>query len=327
MMNELKAPNHEVDPLLLSAEKISKLLPKLDVKTVLKETFLSLSQENAIQPPQSLSVFAQDKGDFITYMGAINELEVFGAKLSPYLITPVKPIVTAWTYLMSMRTGQPLLCCDSALLTVERTAGTTALAVDALAHVNSDVLCLIGSGAVALAHLKHVLPLRAWREIRVYSPNLINNEAVKISFKALFTSVIFSDSAQQAAEEANVIMLCTASGTPVIEWGNISAGALVTSISTNAANAHEVSPELLNHVDVYCDYKKTAPSVAGEMKIAIETGIWSADKICGDLPELVANSCSLPTYDKPIFFRSVGLGLEDIAIAYSVWLHCSTEKE
>ena len=95
------------------------------------------SPRRAVQPPQTLTLFPDQAGDFITYLGALADAHVFGAKLSPYVVTGGKPdgrpIVTAWTALMSMRTGQPLMWCDAGLLTVERTAGTTALAVDCLA--------------------------------------------------------------------------------------------------------------------------------------------------------------------------------------------------
>ena len=41
--------------------------------------------------------------------------------------------------------------------------------------------------------------------------------------------------------------------------------------------------------------------------------------ICGDLPGLVCGTCPPPSGNKSVFFRSIGLGLEDIAIAYGIW--------
>jgi L-arginine dehydrogenase len=319
LANEVSAISHNVAPLMLQVEQIRALIPLIDVTKILRKTFLSLSREMSTQPPQTLALFADNGGDFITYSGAINELDVFGAKLSPYLMSTGKPLITAWTYLMSQRTGQPLLCCDSAELTIERTAGVTALAVNELAKFDSDTLCIIGSGKLALAHLKHVLGLRKWTSVRIFSPALAGDIARQKTFKVIYAQISFAHSIEQAVDGAHVIMLCTSSGTPVLKMSAIKPGMLVTSISTNVANAHEVPPELLGISDVYCDYKDTAPYGAGEMKIAIEQGIWSKDKLSGDLPSLMAKSCSLPTYDKPIFFRSIGLGLEDVAIAYSVW--------
>lgn len=317
--NQVSAMSHDVAPLMLQAEQIRALIPLIDVAKILKETFLSLSRGMSTEPPQTLALFADNGGDFITYSGVINELGVFGVKLSPYLVTTAKPIITAWTYLMSGQTGQPLLCCDSAELTIERTAGVTALAVDELAKVDSDILCIIGSGKLALAHLKRVLGLRKWSSIRIFSPALAGDLAKQKTFEVVYAQISFANSIAEAVDGAQVIMLCTSSGKPVLEMNIIKPGVLVTSISTNVANAHEVPPELLSISDVYCDYKYTAPYGAAEMKIAIEQRIWSKDKLSGDLPSLLAKTCSLPAYDKPVYFRSIGLGLEDIAIAYSVW--------
>ncbi|MBN3743970.1 MFS transporter [Burkholderia sp. Se-20373] len=120
-------------PLTVDEAAVRAALPSLDVLGTLRSMFASLAATRAVQPPQTLTLFPDQAGDFITYLGALADAQVFGAKLSPYVVTGGKPIVTAWTALMSMRTGQPLMWCDAGLLTVERTAGTTALAVDCLA--------------------------------------------------------------------------------------------------------------------------------------------------------------------------------------------------
>ena len=311
--------SHNTAPIILQEIEIKELLPKLKVQTELTNMFRSLGQHNAVQPPQTVTPLPQEAGDFITYMGAIQGADVFGAKLSPYLITDDKPIITAWTQLMSQRTGQPLLLCDSSLLTTERTAGTTALAVDYLAKQTSTVLAIIGSGAVAIAHLQHVRNLRPWKAIRAYSPSLANNPQRQKQFTAVDDRLVFCDSAEACIDKADVIMLCTSSGTPVINLEAINQPALITSISTNMANAHEVPPALLPNANVYCDYKATTADSAGEMKIAEADEGWSKQQICGDLADLVNGTCALPDYNKPVFFRSIGLGLEDIAMAYGLW--------
>jgi len=135
----------------------------------------------------------------------------------------------------------------------------------------------------------------------------------------LCPSVTFSESSATAAEEANVVMLCTSSGTPVLDTNAIAQNTLVTSISTNVAEAHEVAAEFLGSAQVYCDYKKTTPLSAGEMILASRNHGWDAADIKGDLADLTTESCSLPERGAPVFFRSVGLGLEDIAIANAIY--------
>jgi len=45
------------------------------------------------------------------------------------------------------------------------------------------------------------------------------------------------------------------------------------------------------------------------------------EAVKGDLPSLVAGLCEKPGYQRPVFFRSIGLGLEDVAIASELYRH------
>ncbi|MDR2444229.1 MAG: ornithine cyclodeaminase family protein [Deltaproteobacteria bacterium] len=309
-------------PIILTDSDIDAELKKVDIKNILNTAFISLYNNEATQPSQTLTLFPGGRGDFITYLGVLATLGVFGAKLSPYITDGPKPLVTAWTILMSMKTGQPILLCDSARLTSERTAGTTALAVDRLAKKDSQILAVLGSGRLALAHLKHVATLRAWQEIRVFSPKLNDSPQRLKDFQAVApkgVKVLVSSEARQAVGNADVVMLATSSGTPVIDVKDVKNGALITSISTNAPKAHEIDPKSLADLEVYCDYAPTTPMTAGEMVIAREAGLWSEESLKGDLPALCAGKVSVIHSERPIFFRSVGLGLEDVAIAYALY--------
>lgn len=311
---------------VLNADDIAGYLSDINVVETMEQTFAALADGLVAQPPQTLTLFPEDRGDFITYLGALAHKNVFGSKLSPYIPTSGAPIITAWTTLMSMETGLPLLLCDSGRLTRERTAGVTALAVDKLACADSKKLAVIGSGSLAKAHIEKVLPLRDWAEITVFSPKLAQNEERQQAFLSLDSRLSISASAADCVKQADVIMLCTSSGTPVISLSDLDKPALITSISTNVAKAHEIAPAALSAMDVYCDYKLTTPSSAGEMVLAAQGHGWSAQEIVGDLADLCGGRCKLPEYDKPVFFRSIGLGIEDIAIAYAVYQQLNADK-
>ncbi|MEM7358158.1 MAG: ornithine cyclodeaminase family protein [Pseudomonadota bacterium] len=300
---------------ILDAAAVALQLDNIDVLHVLEDMFMEIAHDRAVQPPQTVTLFPADAGDFITYQGVLSKHAVFGAKLSPYIVQENKPIITAWTCLMSTETGQPLLLCDAGQLTTERTAGTTALAVKHLADTASQKVAIIGAGAIAQAHWRHVANLCDWQEVALWSPSLSVEDPRFEEWRVLCPSINLAESAEQAAADADVVMLCTSSGTPVIDPGCIKAGALVTSISTNVAQAHEVTPGFLLNSQVYCDYRATTPDTAGEMVLAAAEYGWDTSKLIGDLAELVAGQCPTPQRDCPVFFRSVGLGLEDIAMA------------
>lgn len=327
MSASLSTFNHDVAPVFLTETELKPYLNRLDVAACLRDLFLALAQDKAVQPAQSLTLLPDDKGDFITYQGAVAGADVFGAKLSPYLVTSDKAIITAWTTLMSSRTGKPLLCCDSGLLTQERTAGTTALAVDQLAKKGSKHLAIIGSGSLAQAHLKHVLNLRQWQSISIYSPSLNEDASLQDKLMTIDKRVQIRSTSSACIQDADVIMLCTSSGTPVIEMQDLTKqDVLITSISTNVANAHEIAPSALSQMDVYCDYKATTPASAGEMKLASEQANWTSAEVKGDLADLVNQDVEKPSYQKPVFFRSIGLGLEDIAMAYGIWTQLESSR-
>jgi L-arginine dehydrogenase len=303
----------------LCASAVSALLPQVDASSAMRRAFRALGEGTAVQPPQTLTLLPGSAGDFITYLGALVDEQVFGAKLSPYLPRPEGGLVTAWTLLMSMQSGQPLLLCDSKALTTERTAATTALAVDLLAPRAAKRLAVIGAGPIARAHVRHVANLRAWSDIPVYSPSLTHSPDREKAVTALDVRVRALHDLQEAVVDADVILLCTSSGTPVLHPVLSSKPALITSISTNAPRAHEIPPAFLGEMDVYCDFRETTPRTAGEMQIAAVEHGWAQSSVVGDLPELVTNRARLPDYRRPVFFRSVGLGIEDIAIANALY--------
>ncbi|MEV0286434.1 MULTISPECIES: ornithine cyclodeaminase family protein [unclassified Kribbella] len=278
-------------------------LPVADVLDALRTAFTELAAGTAVQPPQTVTLLPGG-GDVIAYQAAAGD--AYGVKVSPYLPQPSSPaVVTAWTLVLSTQTGRPAVLCDSAALTVERTAATTALAVDLLARPDASTLAIIGSGAQAHAHLRYAHAVRSFTDVRMYSRSL--REAPD--------GVTLAASADEAASGADVVLLCTSAAEPVIDVTALSPGTLVTSISTNAPRAHEIDPAALPGLEVYGDYRATVTGSAGELLIAAEQGVWSPDRLRGDLPELLTDACERPSGDRPVFFRSIGLGLEDLAVA------------
>ncbi|GAB5343192.1 ornithine cyclodeaminase family protein [Pseudomonas edaphica] len=307
-------------PLIVQESDVKALLPKLDVLAAMRSLFISLATDNAVQPPQQLVEFPNGQGDFINYLGVMSQERVYGIKTSPYIKTEGKPQVTAWTMLMSMETGAPLLLADAGLLTTLRTAATTALAIDSLAPKGSKRLAVIGSGPIALAHIEFVKGLREWEKISIHSLEIPTfSDKQHEAIMAIDPRIALCELQSQAVSNADVVMLCTSSPQPVLQTEILGQPTLITSISTNAYRAHEIAPQELSKMDVYCDYRRTTPLAAGEMVIAVERQWWSTERLAGDLAELSNGTAPLPVYDRHVFFRSIGLGLEDVAIAFEVY--------
>ncbi|GHJ44547.1 NAD(P)H-dependent anabolic L-arginine dehydrogenase DauB [Catellatospora sp. TT07R-123] len=289
-------------------------LPPAQVLAAVRAAFAALARGEAAQPAQLLVPLAGG-GDVITYPGLVEPAGVYGVKVSPYLPQPGGPaLVTAWTLLISLTTGEPVLLCDAKALTAQRTAATSALAVDLLARPGAATLAVIGGGPLARAHVRYARQVRPFTDIRVATRSgrvdlaAFTAEAGDVPVRAVA-------SAAEAADGADVVLACTSAAQPVLDVAALPAGTVVTSISTNAPDAHEVDPAALAGLEVYCDHRPSATAAAGEMRLAVRRGLWSADAVRGDLAGLVGGSDPGPTGSRVVFFRSVGLGIEDIAIA------------
>lgn len=111
-------------PLIVQQAEAEQLLARIDVLQAMRQLFLDLAAGQALQPAQQLVEFPAGRGDFINYLGVLAQEQVYGVKTSPYIVREQGPLVTAWTLLMSMQTGQPLLLCDAARASCREASGT-----------------------------------------------------------------------------------------------------------------------------------------------------------------------------------------------------------
>ncbi|HZX17313.1 MAG TPA: ornithine cyclodeaminase family protein, partial [Pseudomonas sp.] len=205
-------------PYVLDKTAAEQLLAQVDVHQAMVTMFRELAAGHAMQPAQQLVEFPNGAGDFINYLGVLAGAGVYGVKTSPYIVREQGPLITAWTLLMSMQSGQPLLLCDAGSLTTARTAATTAVAVDALAAPQASRLAVIGSGAVAQAHVHYAKQLRPWQSIRLYSPGLAGKTGAQLlKLQQLDPRIQLCASQADAIRDADVVMLCTSSAKPLLD--------------------------------------------------------------------------------------------------------------
>jgi L-arginine dehydrogenase len=306
---------------ILDADQVAQAVASIDVMNVLREAFVGLADGSCVQPQQTVAELPGAAGDAIYYPAVTGHGDSIGVTVSPFLAGLAEagqPPVTAYTLLLSIENGLPTLLCDSMPLIAARTGATTALAVSRLATDAHRRLAIVGAGPIAESHARFATKARTWDSIAVHSRTIDDpaSAARRKAMAAAAPGATFVTSLDEAASDADVVMLCTSSANPVLDPMTLRAGALVTSVSTDGPNAHEVPPAAIPSMDVYCDYRATTPHAAGEMVLAAERHGWSPDSVVADLPELLSGR-KKPTGDpaRVSFFRSIGLGIEDIALA------------
>lgn len=204
-------------------------------------------------------------------------------------------------------TAMPLALMEANWLGQLRTGAATGLATDRLARADAKVLGIVGSGFQARSQMDAVLAVRKLEEIRVWSRSKEKCESfVKGAPEA--PGLRIAASAEECVRGADIVVTMTSAKEPVLasEW--VSDGAHVNGAGTNIANRRELPPELLARAScIVVDSKEQAKLEAGDLILGLKPDQWER------VEELKDGRRRLST-DEITVFKSVGIGLEDVAV-------------
>ncbi|MGZ4680527.1 MAG: ornithine cyclodeaminase family protein, partial [Ilumatobacteraceae bacterium] len=77
----------------------------------------------------------------------------------------------------------------------------------------------------------------------------------------------------------------------------------------------EVGSDLIAAATIAVDDLAAARAEAGDLHLAAEEGVWSWDRVAGDLTDLAAGRLARTSYAEITLFKSVGLAVQDLVIA------------
>ena len=309
-------------PLWLNENDVRALLPMRDLIDVMERTLAAFSAGAVAQPVRSVIEVAEhafygSMPALIRTPGAMGAklVTVFGSNAAKGLPTHLATIV-----LLDPETGGLLAVMDGRYITEARTAAVSAVSTRYLARPNASTLALIGSGVQAHSHLEALPLVHEFREIRCWSPTRERlNQFVKHN-----PSVSAADSVQQAVEGADVVVLITASSTPVIrdEW--IKPGAHVIGVGACRPTQREMDPALVARARLIVDSRAAALKESGDVLLAMQEGYFGENHIAAELGQVVAQPAGGRTANDQItVFKSLGLACEDVAAADLVYRRAS----
>jgi ornithine cyclodeaminase/alanine dehydrogenase-like protein (mu-crystallin family) len=206
--------------------------------------------------------------------------------------------------LFAPETGEALALLDGRLITEMRTAAVSAAATKALAAADASVLAILGSGVQARAHVAALGRVRAFEEIRVWSPTRAHAErfAEEIGGRVM--------AAEDAVRGADVVVTATATKAPILEGAWLKPGAHVNAIGWGGYTSRELDDAAMANV-VVVESREAALDQCGDV-------ILSGAEIYAELGEILAAAKMAPTAQTTVF-DSVGIAVEDLAAARLVY--------
>jgi thiomorpholine-carboxylate dehydrogenase len=210
----------------------------------------------------------------------------------------------ATIFLVDPETGTPLAVMDGTLITEMRTAAVSAAATKLLASPDAKVLAILGSGVQARSHVEALRLVRNFEEVRVWSPTKAHAERLAAEFGAKAMP------AEQAVQEADVLVTATNSKTSVLKGSWLKPGCHVNAVGACRPDWRELDDEAMSNV-VFVDSRDGAMKESGDV-------ILSGAKIYAELGEALAGKIP-PRANETTIFKSLGMAVEDIAAALLVY--------
>jgi alanine dehydrogenase len=304
----------------LSEEAVRSVLPMAELIEAIESAAIAFSAGGVNQPVRTV---LETPGGFFASMPAflgsafLGSTSAMGAKLvTVFHGNAAKGLPThlATIVLLDPSTGGLLAVMDGRFITEARTGAASAVAARHLALKDSSVLAIIGSGVQARSHLEALSLVRTFSEIRCWSPTAAN--ARKFAAESGNPTVHVSESAEAATRGADVIVLVTASSTPVIQDAWVKPGACVISVGACRPTQREMDPALVTRGRLVVDTRAAALKESGDVVQGIREGLFGEDHIVAELGEVAANpKLGRTAPDQVTIFKSLGMAVEDVAAA------------
>ena len=260
--------------------------------------------------------------DFASWGGSLGAklVTVFGENHAKGL-----PSHLATILLLDPDTGSLLALMDGRYITEARTAAVSAVSARFLANAGASTLALIGSGVQARSHLEALQHVRQLKDVRVWSPRPQSRaQFVAEMSPRVGLPVRDAATAEAAVDGADLIVIATASKTPVVESEWVAPGAHVMCVGACRPDQREMAPALVHRGRLYVDSRAAALVESGDIVMNINDGLFDDTHVRGELGALVLGRAPGRSGDQEVtIFKSLGMAVEDVVAADLVFRRAS----
>lgn len=296
--------------LYLREADVDQLLDMPTAVEVMEAAFLALASGEADNVPR---VRAKAPGVVLHSLNAAAEyLDMVGWKQYTTTRHGAKFLVG----LHASQDGQLQALIEADRLGQLRTGAVTGLAVRVLTDHRVETMGLIGAGWQAETQLAAVAAVRPLRQVKVFA----RRETERIDFAQRMSErhrieVIPVDDPRKASEYQPIVVTATSSKDPVFDGRWLSPGTLVCATGSNWLSKAEIDVATVEAAKlVVCDSIAACQAEAGDFIQPLAQGVFKWDQAV-ELSAIVANQhAGRSSSDAIIVFKSVGLGIEDVAL-------------
>ncbi len=218
------------------------------------------------------------------------------------------------------KTGEMTTLMEADLLGQFRTGAASGVATKKLARPDAATVGCIGTGKQARTQILAVCKVRPIKTVRVFGrdPDRRKTFTTQLATET-GVEVVPVEKAEDAVRGLDVVITATSAREPVLfgEW--VSGGQHLNLIGSNFLAKAEADVEVFRRAAVVAvDSKEQAKTEAGDFVAALNAGVLHWTDIHDFAPLLVGRYPGRESPQDVTVFKSLGLGIEDVALAVRV---------
>ena len=318
---------------VLNETEVEELLPMSECISAMEEVLVALARGEAHQPLRTITRPPGVKGVMAmmpSFRGGQSPL--FGLKaicVFPGNAAIGKDAHQGGVMLFDGVTGELRALVNASAITAIRTAAVSALATRVLSKDDASNLAIIGAGVQARPHLRAIACVRKITRVRIAARRLESAEQFAKEMQPQFPFPIEPvETSEAAVRGADIIVTATTSREPVLKREWISLGAHINAIGTFSPTAREIDTATMVAASLFVDRRESAFNEAGDYLIAAEEGAIGPEHIRAELGEVLTGAHPGRTSPGEItLFKSLGLGIEDLAAAAHAYRKASPQRK
>lgn len=202
-----------------------------------------------------------------------------------------------------------------------RTGAASGVATKFMARSDAAVVGCFGTGWQARTQLEAVCSVRNIRRIDVYGRDADRRAQFAKEMSAVCrVEIVPVDTPEEAVREQDLVITATSSKTPLFDGRLLAAGTHLCVIGSNFLSKAEVDTTTIRRADrIVCDSIDACQIEAGDFVPSLQDGSFTWTNAM-ELKDVVAGKVAGRTSATEItLFKSVGLALEDLAVAAVVY--------
>ena len=297
--------------LITEAESSAIITPKLAFEAV-REAFIAAVAPGAASFPVVVAHGSDPQNRFIIKSAAGAELA--GLKVGAYFPTNDTrglPRHASTIVLIDQTTGRIGALVEGSAVNCYRTAAADAVATDALARPDAEIMTLFGTGHQAAYEAQAIARVRNLLRLLVVGRDPIRTEAFAEKLRSVGLPAEVA-AAETAVRDADIIVTATTSTAPLFEAAWVQPGTHISSMGSDSQGKQELPAEIFTHASLFCDLPEQSLRI-GELQHADPEAPPTA---IGAV--LSGNAPGRQNESEITIFDSSGISLQDLHMAKAI---------